>query len=340
MSATCTWDNFMVSAVGGTYLWAQQDADYNVTALVNNSGTVVERYAYDPFGARTIYDANWNVRGASSFNLTYGYQGRPHDTISGDINFRNRIDSPTLGRPLQQDPIGFAGGTTNLYQWEGDSPLASTDPSGLEDISFDPDKPKPLEWKEIRLVGLTKSKIPIGIELPSDEGPAPTRGPDFNWNDPRASFGWYIQWKLGFRGPPVLVPVRPPMSFGDMSMVGGGLPRAPRKGKCTKIEGKPDSPRTLPHQASQETIAEMMKESGRYDRVGMNRPLSEFSGRVHSPDIRPDNIGLRPDGRIDMMEVVSPSQTAGQLRRKLEDAMRQLPPEQRGIILVVDPSAN
>src|SRR6516225_4035965 len=140
MSATCTWDNFMVSAVGGTYLWAQQDADYNVTALLNNSGAVVERYAYDPFGARTIYDANWNVRGASSFSLTYGYQGRPHYTISGDINFRNRIDSPTLGRPLQQDPISFAGGTTNLYQWEGDNPVGGLDPSGMSWLSRQYDK--------------------------------------------------------------------------------------------------------------------------------------------------------------------------------------------------------
>jgi RHS repeat-associated protein len=64
--------------------------------------------------------------------LTYGYQGRPHDSISGDINFRNRINSPTLGRPLQQDPISFAGGTTNLYQWEGDNPAGGLDPSGLE----------------------------------------------------------------------------------------------------------------------------------------------------------------------------------------------------------------
>ena len=36
---------------GGTLserLWVQQDANWNVTALVNSSGTVVERYVYDP----------------------------------------------------------------------------------------------------------------------------------------------------------------------------------------------------------------------------------------------------------------------------------------------------
>ncbi len=39
-------------------LWVQQDANFNVTALVNGSGSVVERYAYDPFGAATFYDAS------------------------------------------------------------------------------------------------------------------------------------------------------------------------------------------------------------------------------------------------------------------------------------------
>ena len=35
-----------------TRLWPLYDANYNVVALINNSGTVVERDAYDPFGRR------------------------------------------------------------------------------------------------------------------------------------------------------------------------------------------------------------------------------------------------------------------------------------------------
>jgi len=31
-------------------LWVAQDANFNVTAVVDNSGEVVERYIYDPFG--------------------------------------------------------------------------------------------------------------------------------------------------------------------------------------------------------------------------------------------------------------------------------------------------
>jgi hypothetical protein len=43
-------------------LWVVQDANYNVTALLDNSGNVVERYVYDPFGQATVFDANWTER--------------------------------------------------------------------------------------------------------------------------------------------------------------------------------------------------------------------------------------------------------------------------------------
>ena len=48
-------------------LYVQQDANFNVTALVNTSGTVVERYAYDAFGVATIYDASFTSRSSSSY---------------------------------------------------------------------------------------------------------------------------------------------------------------------------------------------------------------------------------------------------------------------------------
>jgi hypothetical protein len=69
----------------------------------------------------------------------------------------------------------------------------------------------------------------------------------------------------------------------------------------------------------------------------MGQPVSKFAGRKIYPDIQPDVMGLRPDGRIDMVEVVSPSQTARQLRIKLQKAMDQLPPEKQGKIIVHNP---
>ena len=44
--------------------------------------------------------------------------------------YKNRIYSPTLGRFLQTDPIGTAGGI-NLYAYVGNDPVNATDPLGL-----------------------------------------------------------------------------------------------------------------------------------------------------------------------------------------------------------------
>ena len=114
-------------------LWAQQDANWNVTALVDGSGAVVERYAYDPFGSVTVYDSSYGVRGGGSlYSATYLWQGRPMDSISGTYNFRIRDVSWTLGRPIQVDMLRFGAGDVNFYRWEGNRPVNVVDPLGLD----------------------------------------------------------------------------------------------------------------------------------------------------------------------------------------------------------------
>ena len=103
------------------------------------------------------------------------------------------------------------------------------------------------------------------------------------------------------------------------------------------IEGSPDPNRTPEHVAAQQAMAELYQASGMYVRVGMGIPLSEFSGLEHTPDIEPDVMGLRPDGTIDMVEIKSPGQSIRFLDPKVQKAANQLPPESRGVTLVIDP---
>jgi hypothetical protein len=103
------------------------------------------------------------------------------------------------------------------------------------------------------------------------------------------------------------------------------------------IEGVLDRPRSPEHVFLQQTIAEEMQASGHYVRVGRKIPLSEFSGLRHSPDIQPDNIGLTKDGKIDIIEILSPKQDRREVVRKLKRAWNQLPPEMRGQFLISDP---
>lgn len=124
-------DSNPVNGVLTQRLYVQQDANGNVTALVDTAGNVVERYVYDPFGQVTVLAPDWSAPVSDAYSWVYLYQGGRYDATSGLYDFRNRDYSPTLGRWLQQDPIGYAGGTSNLYQMEGDDPVDQTDPTGL-----------------------------------------------------------------------------------------------------------------------------------------------------------------------------------------------------------------
>jgi hypothetical protein len=66
-------------------LYALSDANFNVTAIVDTSGVVQERYIYDPYGARAILDADWSVDAdnASDFGWVHGHQGLAEDPETG-----------------------------------------------------------------------------------------------------------------------------------------------------------------------------------------------------------------------------------------------------------------
>jgi RHS repeat-associated protein len=113
-------------------LYAQQDANGNVTSLVSPGGAVAQRFVYTPYGAVALYDNSWAVVSGNPKAWTYLYQGGRLDATTGLYNFRNRDYRPTLGRFVQQDPLGFGGGDTNLYQFVGNNPATLADPYGLE----------------------------------------------------------------------------------------------------------------------------------------------------------------------------------------------------------------
>jgi RHS repeat-associated protein len=91
----------------------------SIVALTSAGGTVTERHVYTPFGVAD-----------STAGSPYQFAGRRLDAETGLYYQRARYYAPMLGRFLQMDPIGTAGGL-NLYAYVGNSPLNFTDPSGL-----------------------------------------------------------------------------------------------------------------------------------------------------------------------------------------------------------------
>jgi hypothetical protein len=55
--------------------YVQQDGNWNVTALINTSGNVVERYIYDPFGQPTKLKPDWSGLSTVDYDWNYLHQG-------------------------------------------------------------------------------------------------------------------------------------------------------------------------------------------------------------------------------------------------------------------------
>lgn len=110
--------------------YALQDAQWNVTSLVNTAGDMLERYRYDPYGERTVLNASWAVRTASLYAWEHGHQGLRHEVATGNIENRMRWLRPSVQRFVTADPAGFVDGT-NLYVYVGGNPVNFVDPGGL-----------------------------------------------------------------------------------------------------------------------------------------------------------------------------------------------------------------
>ncbi len=112
-------------------IWVQQDANWNVTSIVNSSGSVVERYVYDPYGAVTYLTASWGSLSASAYGWQYLFQAGRLDAKSGEYIFQHRDFSATLGRWSEIDPLKYNAEDNDLYRFLANQPSEACDPQGM-----------------------------------------------------------------------------------------------------------------------------------------------------------------------------------------------------------------
>jgi len=104
---------------------------YDIVGLTSSTGTVLERYAYTPYGEVTFLNAVGTVQvpHASPLGNPYLFTGQRYDAAPALHFFKGRYYDAGLGRFLNRDPLGYVDGMS-LYV----APFAmrfSVDPSGF-----------------------------------------------------------------------------------------------------------------------------------------------------------------------------------------------------------------
>lgn len=100
------------------------------------SGEIVQSIEYDEYGM-VLNDSSITADRPEGFQ-PLGFASGLYDQDTKLVLFNARSYDPVVGRWTSKDPIGFAGGSPNLYSYTMNDPINFIDPSGLSDINLFP----------------------------------------------------------------------------------------------------------------------------------------------------------------------------------------------------------
>ena len=96
----------------------------SITDITDTNGTVLNHYAYDAFGNRTVEEETVENR--------FGFAGEMMDAVTGQYYLRARFYNPVIARFLSEDT--YYGDGLNLYAYCHNNPVGYVDPSGHEGL--------------------------------------------------------------------------------------------------------------------------------------------------------------------------------------------------------------
>ena len=107
-----------------TYYHYACDEMGSITDITDCHGTVLNHYAYDAFGNRTVEEETVENR--------FGFAGEMMDAVTGQYYLRARFYNPVIARFLSEDT--YYGDGLNLYAYCHNNPVGYVDPSGHEGL--------------------------------------------------------------------------------------------------------------------------------------------------------------------------------------------------------------
>ena len=104
--------------------------------ILHDPGLGSVRFVVNPITQQIVQEIEYDEFGNMMKNSNpefqpVNYAGGLYDSDTKLIRFGARDYDPTIGRWTTKDPIGFAGGDTNLYAYVGGNPMSYNDPTGL-----------------------------------------------------------------------------------------------------------------------------------------------------------------------------------------------------------------